>query len=301
MLTDENDCSTIDGGIYWLPAQSLFPGSSQEFRLPRSTSQCLSDPNSQCCRSCGLDESTGPPAGCGRLSNDPECQKGSYDRLHDCLGLRCFDQKRRFGLDFLHPIERYVEGLTNVTVTTRAGDLVANPLYSDLQQGTAVARDVSLVFLAGIVGVPWQDLATIDTLSDPNRLTYMTSNELRNQGRWDVILGSWPDGRPTDSLMWESVEDRTTLGGTPNPVTNDPLAPASSGALSNPINGHEYDSPERTDLQYACIFPLATPKTVLVTPRRRAATAPTGRTGRSVRVRRKPTARPIPACVRFRC
>jgi len=60
--------------------------------------------------------------------------------------------------------------------------------------------------------------------------------------------------------MWETIDDRTRMGGTPNPVTNDPLAPASSGGLTNPINGHEYDSPERTDLQYSFIFPLATTK-----------------------------------------
>ena len=262
MLTDENDCSTIDGGIYWLPGQSLFPGSSQEFRLPRSTGACLNDPNHACCRSCGLDESGGPPAGCGALNTDPECAKGSWDRLNDSLNLRCFDQKRRFGVDFLYPIERYVDGLTKVTIANRAGELVSNPLYSDLQAGTAIARDVSLVFLAGIIGVPWQDLATADTLGDPNRLTYLTAAEMRLQGTWDVILGAWPDGRPTDGLMWESVEDRTKLGGpTPtNPAINAPLQPSNAAPNANVINGHEYDSPERTDLQYACIFPLTTQK-----------------------------------------
>ena len=83
---------------------------------------------------------------------------------NDSLNLRCFDQKRRFGVDFLYPIERYVEGLTQSRSRNRAGELVQNPLYSDLQTGTAIARDVSLVFLAGIIGVPWQDSATDDTL-----------------------------------------------------------------------------------------------------------------------------------------
>jgi len=266
MLTDENDCSIVDGGINWLPAQSLFPGSSQEFRLPRSTSQCLLDANSPCCRSCGLDESGGPPPGCAPLGSDPECQRGPYDRLNDVLGLRCFDQKRRFGVDFLYPIARYVEGLTKVAVTNRAGEVVPNPLYSDLQGGAATAREASLVFLAAIVGVPWQDLATDETLNDPVRLKYLTSPELRDKGRWDMILGAWPNSRPSDALMWESIDDRTRLGGTPNPVTGVPLAPASSSGLTNPINGHEYDSPERTDLQYACIFPLLSPKNCMGNP-----------------------------------
>ncbi len=53
--------------------------------------------------------------------------------------------------------------------------------------------------------------------------------------------------------MQESIDPRTGS----NPITNDPIAPPTSGPKQNPINGHEYTaSALRDDLQYACIFPL---------------------------------------------
>ena len=33
--------------------------------------------------------------------------------------------------------------------------------------------------MSGIVGVPWQDLATPETLGDPTRLEYMTAQDRR--------------------------------------------------------------------------------------------------------------------------
>ena len=55
--------------------------------------------------------------------------------------------------------------------------------------------------------------------------------------------------------MIESVLERSGV----QPVTGSPLAPSSSGsALANPVNGHEQAAPD--ELQYACIFPLATPR-----------------------------------------
>ncbi len=50
-------------------------------------------------------------------------------------------------------------------------------------------RGPDLVFYAGIVGVPWQDIATDDTLGTPDTLRYLTSDELTAKQRWDVILG----------------------------------------------------------------------------------------------------------------
>jgi hypothetical protein len=88
------------------------------------------------------------------------------------LNLRCWDQKRRFGFDSLHPIDRYTRGLTAPTVTNRAGDEVPNPLFS----GTGAARrNPSLVSVAAIVGVPWQDLAKDP--ADATALSYMTAAE----------------------------------------------------------------------------------------------------------------------------
>ena len=118
-------------------------------------------------------------------------------------------------------------------------------------------RDSSLVFLAGITGVPWQDIATDNTLTDPKALKYKTADQLAAGGVWDDILGDVNKYvKPKDPLMEESIDPRTGS----NPITNDALAPPGANANTNPINGHEYDIPGRDDLQYACIFPLGTPR-----------------------------------------
>src|SRR5690606_31003491 len=72
--------------------------------------------------------------------------------------------------------------------------------------------------------------------------------------RWDVILGepnASPPVRPTDPLMWESIDPRSGA----NPITGDQLVTWDT-PLGNRINGHEYNIHNRRDLQYACIFPL---------------------------------------------
>ena len=85
----------------------------------------------------------------------------------------------------------------------------------------------------------------------------MSPIEMSTTGNWDVVLGDPANYvLPLDPLMIESVNTRS---GT-NPITGDALAPAGSGLLANPINGHEVTIAQRDDLQYACIFPLAVPR-----------------------------------------
>lgn len=256
MLTDENDCSVVDGGVGWLTAQATT--SSGSFTMPQATSACDSDPNDACCRSCALSEAQ-PPSGCVALSDDEKCQTARPSGS-DALNLRCFNQKQRFGFDLLYPVERYIEGLSSTTVMdTHDCDatgcrVVPNPLFvSDDGQ----VRSASRVVLTGIVGVPWEDLATPESLSG-GQLRYMTPEALAAAGRWNVVLGDPPSGvPPTDPLMIESPDPRT---GT-NPVTMDALAPeTSTDPTENPINGHEYVNNDNGDLQYACIFPLETPR-----------------------------------------
>jgi hypothetical protein len=175
----------------------------------------------------------------------------------DTAQLRCFDQKRRFGYDFLYPIERYVSALRSPTLENRAGDTVRNPLFS----GPA-PRDPSLVLLGGIVGVPWQDVADSASLPAGARLRFLSASELVAQDRWSLMLGNGTT-KPRDPLMIESSAPRT---GT-HPLTGDALAPpTSTNPGENPINGHEYRDVHPTepywgkdDLQYACIFPLPAP------------------------------------------
>ncbi len=257
VLTDENDCSVVDGGIGWLTSATTYKGGT--FNMPPQSTECDANPNDKCCRSCGVT----PPAGCPANESDANCAAGR-DRETDSANLRCYDQKRRFGFDLLYPIERYVAGLRDPVVydTHRcdaAGNCpqVTNPLYD--VRGAPSPRDQSLVFLAGIVGVPWQDIATTESLGNPALLEYMTAAELTASQRWNVIVGAATANRtdppipPTDPLMIEQSDPRTGS----NPVTNEALAPeTSTNPNANSINGHEYINDDDSDLQYACIFPL---------------------------------------------
>lgn len=268
MLTDENDCSIRDDSLGWLVSKSRSGNSA--FLLWRSTEACANNPNDPCCRSCATSEPEGPPSGCAPLAQDNECKKGAspsgafLSAGEDKLNLRCYDQKRRFGFDLLYPVDRYVRGLTETQVPDRSQGNVAvqNPLYTG--KDGKPPRDKGLVFLAGIVGVPWQDIADEASLSDANRLVFLNAAQMREAGRWDVILGDPANNvKPTDPLMIEQPGPRSGS----NPITGDALAPPSSNSpRANPINGHEYNLPEPSgadgpdDLQYACIFQLDAPK-----------------------------------------
>jgi hypothetical protein len=258
MMTDENDCSIRDDGVGW------FVGSTS--RMPKATAECALNPNDPCCRSCAQNEAS-PPSGCAPLATDPVCMgapAGSYntwDNPNDSLNLRCFDQKQRFGFDLLYETSRYVNALTSPTLTLQSNPstTVANPLYDPGKSGQA-PRDPSLVFLAGIVGVPWQDIATADSLTSPRALTFLTATELVAQDRWQQILGdstASPPVPPSDPFMIEQIAPRSGV----NPNAPVPIMPATSlNPTANPINGHEHNVPDNADLQYACTFELAKPK-----------------------------------------
>jgi len=292
MLSDENDCSLMARGSGFVAGSSLFRG--MPFTMPPATSACATDPNSPCCRSCGTSEPK-TPAGCTPLNRDPACQT-SLSPTTDPIELRCFNHKRRFGVDLLYPTARYAVGLKSQTLCPssiyndadctcqaareRAAELglpsppctaketgaaVPNPLYQNLNgDPNAIERDPSQVFLTGIVGVPWQDLATPETLKDPNRLEYLNAAQLNQNvpgltvDRWAVMLGNLTTNTPPlDPFMRESTTPRS---GT-NPITSDPIVPATSkDPNANAINGHERQT-GGSSLQYACTFPLRKPHT----------------------------------------
>jgi hypothetical protein len=267
MLSDENDCSIRDSDLGWYVVQ--------QGRLAQPTSTCATDPNSPCCRSCATNETGGPPPGCAPICEDAACQAGctgQHDGLlaleSDGVNLRCWQQKRRFGIDFLYPTRRYVNALSRLALCPSRPDLdpdacpeaerVPNPLYHD-ENGVPLARTPELVFLAGIVGVPWQDIATPETLADPTRLEYLTATELSAAERWPWITPS-EQQPPLDPLMRESTHPRSGA----HPSGDASLDPASPDAPpeTNAANGHEWrpmDAGPTTqgDLQYACTFPLA--------------------------------------------
>lgn len=255
IVTDENDCSIVDGGQGFYALLPPVAGTGRSVLKP-GTSRCKDNPNDKCCFNCGVQS---PPPGCGPADGDPECQKGELLVSEDQPNLRCFDQKRRYGVDFLYDTQRYIDGFTKNTVPNRKGEMVANPLFSDLtcKAGSTCqgARDKSLVFVAGITGVPWQDIAI-----DPADLTkgYKTAKQIDEDGIWADILGDPKNLNgpvpPRDMHMVESIKPRMGLP-----------APGST-RNADPKNGHEWDPSKdmaqpNADLQYACVFDLVTPKT----------------------------------------
>jgi hypothetical protein len=265
MLTDENDCSLslspysyLVTKTHELVRQEGEPERQVDFRMPRGTSTCAQNPDSPCCRLCWTDESGGAPPGCVPVKEDPACAAGKdrYTKEEDPGNLRCFDQKRRFGIDFLEPVDKYIRGLTQPVIRDRFGKEAPNPLFAAVPGKRS--RGPDLVFLAGIVGVPWQDIATPDSLTGPG-LKYMNAAELAANNRWDLILGD-PANRkpPQDPHMIESVAPRT---GSHPFVMNGGIAPTDHGSpRADVISGHEQGGAARDDLQYACTFELETPR-----------------------------------------
>jgi hypothetical protein len=272
MLSDENDCSIQGTGQYYYAARSTLS-------LPRATPACANNPNDPCCYSCALPV----PEACPIKEKPPECSGSPpVPEENDHPNLRCYEQKRRFGIDFLYPVQRYLNALKERTLCPRAADLdpssgacspdelMPNPLYQDLSGAGGSGRGQDLVFLAGIIGVPWQDLqASVDPRGHAypeGELHFLTASQMLERGTWSEILG---DPEPTagappqlslDPLMHESIAPRS---GTTR-STGTPLAGPVSGYLANPINGHERNIPGNDDLQYACIFPLPQPRDCLL-------------------------------------
>jgi hypothetical protein len=251
MLSDENDCSIIDEDATqgWLVGYKGGVKAPVPWHMPRATSGCQTNPNDpKVCHPCSDGDA------------DPECAKGNFlSQNEDSMNMRCFNQLKRFGIDLLYGTQRYVEALAKPTIRPRfGGPEVPNPVFTSGMPGE-VPRDAGLVFLAGLVGVPWQDVSAESswaTGGNNRELKYLRASDLVEQGRWDVILGA--NGVPTDPHMIEQIDPRPT--GAPHPLLpNITIAADTSTTNTNPINGHEQTAlPIRDDLQFACIFPLGT-------------------------------------------
>ncbi len=218
MLSDENDCSIRDDG------QGGLVNLQGEGGLPKGTPICATNPDDP---------------GCTFINGE------NVPAAEDPLNLRCWDQKRRYGVDFLYPISRYVDGLKSPTIADRGGVATPNPLFST---GGGVSRDPSLVFLAGIVGVPWQLISTAESQAPGVPLEYLRASQID----WAKITktGNTPPGDP------RMIESKDLRPGLPS---------FSSNPNSDPIIGHDWDiagasSGTAADLQYACIFELTTPR-----------------------------------------
>ncbi|HSC89577.1 MAG TPA: hypothetical protein VLC09_19980 [Polyangiaceae bacterium] len=287
VLTDENDCSAMEGGDYYPFASYGWYVSRTPFEMPVSTAACSNNPNDPCCFSCLL---TKAPSACKDENAIKACAPSGQDATiaaqDDRANVRCYQNKRRFGIDLLYPTERYVKGLSSPliddTQTNERG--VPNPLLAGVD-GDA-PRGAGLVFFAGIVGVPWQDIATAESLTDSSRLKYLTAAELGGKAeangtatrvsvpgqdvpvdRWAIVLGApgLPSGSracagddppaacgtapnaPLDPFMIESIAPRSA--GLPNPVVPNVAIGAVGAGSFNAINGNEYDNevPDRVD------------------------------------------------------
>ncbi len=261
MLSDENDCSFIPNGHSWQLAHPITDDSTGINQAYRAAASCEANPNDLCCQSCGdpllsgcpseMDAGGNPvPVGCAA---SPIYENESADNLEDQANLRCFQQKRRFGVDYLYPTSRYVNALRLTRFCPSALDLdPAKCAEAELVDNPLLAsRSASRVILTGIVGVPWQDLA-VDPAATKLELRPTTGPEGIN---WDWIIGErYPaDGtpKPLNPLMQESIDPRS---GTV-PSTGEAVAGPDASYLANSINGHEWNNTDRDTLQYACINP----------------------------------------------
>ncbi len=233
MLSNENDCSVPSFNQYWLGLQAIDPEGKQ-VTLPPPTKVCESNPNDPCCHSCGQS----PPAGCP--SPAPGCDASELEPDLDLPNPRCFDQKRRFGIDFPFPVDRYRTALTNTTIQDEYGESLPNPLYASATDNKRRTQDV--VF-AGLVGVPWQDIALPSSIGTKGTLEFADATEM-NQ-RWADLLPT--NGDPAgDALMRESIGIRTGQG-----------VRTKADGFAYP-NGYDFDT-EGQSLQYACLSPLPEP------------------------------------------
>jgi hypothetical protein len=240
-ITDENDYSFVDGNQGWLAGALI----KDRPWFKAGTTACLTNPNDRCCNNCLQADIDG----CTKHADDPRCA-ATLTEDTDPSNLRATRSKEQYGVDFAWPIDRYIEGFTSYTLDKYGGG-AKNPLFNDsaCDDGMPCApqRPKDWFFFAGIVGVPWQDIARNGDLS----AGLMNADELSKSGAWAVILGdpnASPPVPPTDPHMIVSTAPRAGIAG-PN-----------SAVGADPKNGHEWnvptDDPNKADLQYACTFTL---------------------------------------------
>jgi hypothetical protein len=231
-LTDENDCSI-----------RAFPQGFMALRadtgLANGTSVCETNPNDACCHSCSV---ATIPDGCPDATTNG-CDREVVNDALDSANIRCFNQKERFGTDFLRNTQIYSQGFTGLFVPNRENKEMPNPLVT-------AERGKNKVFVVGMVGVPWQDTATAETLMVEKQFDLRRDKDTT----WDVFLGA----PPTDPFMHES----TALRAGPNPFL--PNEVIGGPGTWNSINGHDRPIVSGDgyvdDLQYACIYPLNEPR-----------------------------------------
>jgi hypothetical protein len=285
MLTDENDCSLRDTDVGWVAADT-------SNSILSSSPACATNPNDRCCYSC----TSGAPAGCAPCANPAPV---AVDDAPNQANIRCWQQKRRFGYEFMYPTSRYVVGLTKPVLCPDQsfGDMdcdceyankigapcdpgsrqLPNPLYStiagQLNNGNSISQypksiarsDNSAIFFAAIVGVPWQDIGTTDASGN---LKYIPVTD----PAWYYANSDTQPNNPGPNGIWSQIYGDDNANILPDDIhmvesltPRAGIAGPTAAAGTDPINGHEYNT-ARGDLEYACTYALPTPKPCACTP-----------------------------------
>lgn len=240
LLTDENDCSLQANGL------GAFGALPDGTNMPKPRAECATNIDDPCCASCieKTPEGCAADPGCGTpgdLADANNFLSGGGDNPDNGINIRCWDQKRRFGVSFLYPVERYINAFSSPLINPGRADLStdgeddqSNPLF-------AGNRTADLVFVAGIAGVPWQVISRKNEAGEEDLLLgFQTYDEMIQSGAWDQIIPKDGADQADNPLMIESPDPRAGLETTYSP---------------DAIQGNEWDT-GNTDLQFACIFDL---------------------------------------------
>ena len=260
---------------------------------PLPTSICATDPGNEKCTSCGLGAGCAPgdtSVLCQTIASDPNCtttapgasSPGYYGPNDDSLNSRMFHMKQRYGVDPQFPISRYVNGLSSGRVPDRSAEHTittsssgarnissyvgtgkcTNPLFAaalptkqgdepcNLPKGT---RDPSLVFFAIVGGVPNELLYGVDGRGHPDYQPGNPDHNAMTDAKWVTVLGKDPlryDYTGIDPHMIQSISPRPAVTG------GDPINSPRGSNGTDPLVGRDWNT-NKSDLQYACTFPIA--------------------------------------------
>ncbi len=226
VLTDEND-SNVDplafGGRAWFYTEPL--------HVKPGTSACEVDPASDACRSCYLAVAQG----------DARCATQLTD-MTDPANVRFFDMRRRFGVDPRFPLARYIGGLTAERVPDRTTEHPPDergvPSFSYVGKG----KCTNPLFASALPGSSQEETCSL-------KLGPRTKDDVLF-----VVIGGIPndlipaasDGSPVslDDAAWSRA-------------LTDPRMQESIGKRAGLVDDRDTRA---KDLQFACTFPLATPR-----------------------------------------
>ena len=288
MLTDEDDSSADPlavGGQGWAFMAKEFPGSKvfrenprQGTTAPRGTSACDTNPASADCTSCGLQETCDPQTPeCQKIKNDPNCRlsgapgqsgpgyDGYFAAADDSLNVRFQRMKQRFGVDPQYPIARYVDGLSSSVVPNRASEHVVHDVNGrrQIDAYTGAPSCTNPVFAASLPGSASEELCNLPRGPRSRELVVFAliggvpAPFVTATPDWGKLLGANPDTYDqtgVDPHMMQSVDPRPGLTGADLPLGDNG---------TDPIDGREWRT-QKSDLEYACTFPLPAPKTCVL-------------------------------------